>query len=219
MPGADSTLGDRRYLKEKVVASYERLWRNEGVDFKELFLLKVNARWLQEHVAAAPMAELFGARKPVVRAIFAECCMRLDDSASADVQSHAMETLSGLFLGVGSRTFHDPVAEVLELLCGIEEADRVFGELFGHVKRILVADRRGAAAAAVRRSAVRLLLSLTAAATDLQQNILVDLLMPHGFDQPRARPSRPNQPRARPPAGRSASAPGALTSCPPRERA
>ena len=57
-----------------------------------------------------------------------------------------METLSGVFLGVGCRTFHDPVAEVLELLCGIEAADNAFGELFGRVKAILTADRRGAAA-------------------------------------------------------------------------
>ena len=40
------------------------------------------------------------------------------------------------------------------------------------------------AAAAVARAAVRLLLSLTAAASDLHRTILVDLIMPHGFEEP-----------------------------------
>ena len=180
-------LGDRRYLIEKVVVSYEKLWAGDidAVDFKELFLLKANAQWLSSHVAAATTVDLLTTKKPVVRRIFTECCARLvDDSAAADVQCHAMETVSGLFLGLGSRTFHDPVSEVLELLCGLEAADDVFPKLFAHLKKVLAADRRGAANAALRRSAVRLLLSLTAAASDLHNNVLVDLLMPHGFEQP-----------------------------------
>ena len=39
-------------------------------------------------------------------------------------------------------------------------------------------------AAALRRAAVRLLLSLTASAADLHINILVDLFMPLGFEAP-----------------------------------
>jgi hypothetical protein len=178
-------LGDRQYLKEKVVATYERLWNDpDAISYKELFALKVNAAWLQSKVATATSAELFGVRKPAVRRLFAECCTRIDESHTADIQCHAMETLSGLFLGVGSRSFHDPVAEVLELLCGIEAADGVFGKLFGHLKRTLSADRRGADALSLRRTTVRLLLSLTAAASDLHTNILVDLFMPHGFETP-----------------------------------
>ena len=188
MSGDSYTLGDRRYLKQKVVASYERLWRGEDADMKELFLLKANAHWLQSQIAGAPAKELFGVRKSTVRKLFAECCARLNETSGLDVQSHAMETLSGLFLGIGSRTFHDPVADVLELLCGIEAADGAFEKLFAHVKFVLTEERRGAAAAAVRRAAVRLLLSLTAAASDLHRNILIDLLMPQGFDQPSACP-------------------------------
>lgn len=181
------TLGDRRYLKEKVVSTYERFWRGDDVDFKELFQLKANAQWLQTNIATAETSELLGRHKPIVRKLFAECCARLEEVVTADVQCHAMETLSGLFLGVGSRTFHDPVADVLELLCGIQAADEVFDKLFSHLKFVLGTDRRGAAANALRRSAVRLLLSLTAAASDLHRNILVDLLMPQGFEQPSAR--------------------------------
>ena len=163
------TLQDRRYLREKVVVLYEQLWSGDpaAVDFTQLLNLKVNASWLQSHIASAPTAELMGPKKRAVRVLFAECCDRLVDAFAIDVQCHAMETLSGLFLGVGCRTFHDPVAEVLELLCGIEAADGAFGALFGRVKGILSSDRRSADAAALRRSAVRLLLSLTAAAPDL----------------------------------------------------
>ena len=178
---------DRAFLREKVVTIYDALWRGElqQTDWVGLFHLKVNAKWLQVQIASAPAADLLhGARKPVVRRLVAECLSRLDEGTAADVQCHAMETLSGIFLGVGCRTFHDPVSEVLDLLCGIEAADGSFGKLFGHLKRMLRADRRGAEAAAIRRCAVRLLLSLTAAASDLHRNILVELLMPHGFEQP-----------------------------------
>ena len=184
-PAPDAfSLGDRRYLKEKIVTSYERLWRGDDVDFNEIFLLKANSHWLQHHIGSTTNDDLFGARKPVVRRIFSECCQRFDDSRPPDVQSHAMETLSGIFLGLGGRTFHNPVAEVLELLCGIEDADGIFARLFAHLKLVLGVDRRGVAAAAVARAAVRLLLSLTAAASDLHRNILVDLIMPHGFEEP-----------------------------------
>ena len=181
------TLGERSYLKEKIVTAYERLWRGEDVDFKEIFLLKVNSQWIQARITNPTTSDLFSVHKPVVRRLFAECCERLDDAAPVDVQSHAMETLSGLFLGLGSRTFHDPIAEVPELLCGIEAADGAFSRLFSHVNALLGTDRRGVATAALRRAAVRLLLSLTAAASDLHRNILVDMLMPHHFDQPSAR--------------------------------
>ena len=187
------SVAGRRFLKEKVVTSYEKLWAGQEINYPELFLLKAHAQWLHSHIASEPASQLLGPRKPIVRRLFAECCDSVSEEATADVQSHAMETLAGIFLGVGSRSFHDPVAEVPELLCGIEAADAIFGRLFAHVKRIISSERRGGGAVALRRSAVRMLLSLTAAASDLHSNILVDLLMPHGFDQPsaptRTRPS------------------------------
>ena len=178
---------DRAFMREKVVSIYDAIWRGEleKTDWIGLFHLKVNATWLQVQIGTAPASELLqGARKAVVRRLFAECLARLAEGTPADVMCHAMETLSGIFLGIGSRSFHDPVGEVLDLLCGIETADEKFGVLFGHVKRVLSADKRGASAAATRRCAVRLLLSLTAAASDLNRNVLVDLLLPQGFEQP-----------------------------------
>ena len=186
-PPADTyALGERRYLREKVVSIYESIWdHNEAVDWTNLFNLKVNAAWLQEHIAAAPAVELLSTRKPAVRRLFNECLVRIPEgSHSIDVRCHALETLSGVFLGIGCHNFHDPVAEVLELLCGIDRADERFAELFSHIKCIISSDKRGVNADAIRRCAIRLLLSLTAAAADLHRNVLVDLLMPHGFEQP-----------------------------------
>ena len=176
-------LDERRYLKEKVVAAYEALWRGEEA-FADggFFHLKVNASWLQAHIAALPQAEMATGRA-VLRRLFVECCSRLSPDFEASVQSHAMETLAGVFLGIGCRTFHN-VADVLDLLCSIEAADAAFGGLFAQIKALLSSKRRGAEAVALRRSAVRLLLALAAAAADLQSNILIDLLMPHRFDVP-----------------------------------
>ena len=171
---------DRAFMREKVVTIYDALWRGElqQTDWVGLFHLKVNAKWLQVQITTAPAAELIhGSRKPVVRRLVSECLSRLGEGTAADVQCHSMETLSGIFLGIGCRTFHDPVADVLELLCGIEAADESFGALFGNLKRMLRADRRGVGAAAIRRCAVRLLLSLTAAASDLQTVRFLNLLL------------------------------------------
>lgn len=179
----------REYLKEKVVTIYESLWNGTQLGengVKELFNLKVNASWLHTRIASVPSAALTE-HKALVRWLFAACCERLDEeSVAADVQCHAMETVAGILLGLGSRTFHDPASEVLELLCGIEATDAVFGRLYAYVGRVLSTERRGGASQAVRRSAVRLLLAVTAAASDLHTNIFVDLLMPHHFEVPLA---------------------------------
>ena len=184
LPSAKYTLNDRLTLKEKVVSEYEMLWsRGDLPNFANLFALKVNAIWLQDHVGSCTAAELVQ-RQPAIRKLFAACCARLGEDHPADVQSHAMETLSGIFLGIGCRNFTNPISDVLELLCGLDEADAVFGALFGDIKRILTSPRRGAAHVALRRAAVRLLLALAASASDLQSNILVEFLMPKGFDAP-----------------------------------
>ena len=77
--------GSRRYLKEKVVATYEAVWRGDDLSSSggigALFDLKANAVWLQAKVATASSAEL-SAHKPVVRQLFAECCARLEATAA-----------------------------------------------------------------------------------------------------------------------------------------
>ena len=126
-PKGSFDLGERSYLREKVVSTYEGLW--QGLDpgergWTELFYLKVNASWLQDQISALS-TEGLRQRAPMIRRLFSESCARLTPEHDASTQSHALETLGGLFLGLGCRTFHDFVSEVLELLCGIDEVDRV----------------------------------------------------------------------------------------------
>ena len=95
-------LGDRSYLREKVVTTYEALWRGEDigpVGWTELFCLKVNAEWIQTNIASMPADRL----RPVARRLFAECCARLGEGHDPATQCHALETLSGFFLGLGCR--------------------------------------------------------------------------------------------------------------------
>ncbi|KAL1529976.1 hypothetical protein AB1Y20_000903 [Prymnesium parvum] len=174
-------LDERSYLREKVVVTYEALWRGEPLDAKawdELFCLKVNSRWLQ-HALSTLSSPLLAAKRPIVRRLFAECCKRLDPAVEASSMSHALETLSGIFLGLGSRVFHDFSAEVVELLCGLDRADATFAAMLVHLKHLLEREGGGAQAAALRRAAIRLLLSLTATASNLNQNILVEFVTLH----------------------------------------
>ena len=95
-------LGDRSYLREKVVTTYEALWRGEDIGpqgWTELFFLKVNAAWIQTNIATMPTDKL----RPVARRLFAECRVRLGAQHDPAVQCHALETLSGFFLGLGCR--------------------------------------------------------------------------------------------------------------------
>lgn len=102
----DFELDDRRYLREKVVATYEKMWRGDELspnDWSELLCLKVNAGWLQSAVGRAP-AEQLVLRRPVVRQLFKECCAKIcAEGEDASVVSHALETLSGVLLGLGDR--------------------------------------------------------------------------------------------------------------------
>ena len=95
-------LGDRSYLREKVVTTYEALWRGEDigpVGWTELFCLKVNAEWIQTNIASMPADRL----RLVARRLFAECYARLGEEHDPATQCHALETLSGFFLGLGCR--------------------------------------------------------------------------------------------------------------------
>ena len=95
-------LGERSYLREKVVTTYEALWRGEDIGasgWTELFCLKVNAEWIQTNVASMPADRL----RPVARRLFAECRVRLGEEHEPATQCHALETLSGFFLGLGCR--------------------------------------------------------------------------------------------------------------------
>eukprot|EP00966_Prymnesium_polylepis_P173689 4017575-Prymnesium_polylepis.1 len=101
-------LDDRRYLREKVVVTYEALWRGEPLDEKawdELFFLKVNAGWIEAAIASLSAAQL-RAQQPIIRRLFDECCKRLDEVTESSAVSHALETLSGMFLGLGGRRAH-----------------------------------------------------------------------------------------------------------------
>ena len=90
LPSAKYTLNDRLTLKEKVVSEYEVLWsRGDLPNFANLFALKVNAIWLQDHVGSCTAAELVQ-RRSAIRKLFAACCARLGEEHPADDQSHAM---------------------------------------------------------------------------------------------------------------------------------
>ena len=96
-------LDGRSYLREKVIATYEQLWRGEELSARawtELFYLKVNAGWIQARIASLDVGSLH-MRQPVVRRLFSECCARLGGSHEPSTRAHALETLSGLFLGLG----------------------------------------------------------------------------------------------------------------------
>ena len=177
------SLDERRYLREKVVVTYEALWRGETLDEKawdELLFLKVNASWIQTAVASLSGAQL-RAQQPILRRLFDECCARLDEAVEPSATSHALETLGGIFLGLGCRSFHDFGAEVVELLSGLDRADAVFGAMLSHLRRLMERGSKGAEASALRRAAIRLLLCLTAAAANLNQNILVEFVTLHGL--------------------------------------
>jgi hypothetical protein len=198
-------LADRSYLREKVVGVYEQLWlqRVELDDrgWSELFYLKVNAVWLQEHIASLPVAELRRAT-PVVRALFGQCVARLGPEHEATTRGHALETASGVLLGLGGRTFHSFGADALELLCGIEEADALFDELMGKLRPILAAPpvhparaAPAAVAVALRRSALRFLLALACATDSLSSNLLLESAL-HRLSADWAPPAAPAGPAA-----------------------
>ncbi|EOD39182.1 hypothetical protein EMIHUDRAFT_223662 [Emiliania huxleyi CCMP1516] len=186
--GSKFELDDRSYLREKVIEVYEKLWlRGAPLDasgWAELFFLKPNAAWLQSYLGSLTAARL-RASTPTVRALWAECAARLGHEHEPSVRGHALETMSGILLGLGGVPLHSFASDAPELLTGLDEAEGCFDELAPMLRELLAPPSAAAAASpsaaltaiALRRSALRLLMAFALASDGLSANILLEFLL------------------------------------------
>ena len=204
------TLGDRSYIREKVITTYETLFTTNALtpsDWAEFFFLKPNTEWLQAHLSTLTAPQLAHAR-PATRTLFSRCLDSMEPAAEAASRANAMETMAALVLGSGGRrSFYE--TDLLDALCGVDAADAHFGRLAVSVSALLsgggaataergasvgggkggndgIVNGRVAAATqlALRHGAARLLLAIVASAENLSANLLVELLLPAGRGEP-----------------------------------
>uniref|UniRef100_A0A7S0L056 Methyltransferase FkbM domain-containing protein n=1 Tax=Coccolithus braarudii TaxID=221442 RepID=A0A7S0L056_9EUKA len=88
------TLGDRSYIREKVITTYETLFTTNALtpsDWAEFFFLKPNAEWLQAQLSTLTAPQIAHAR-PATRTLVSRCLDSMEPAADAASRANAMET-------------------------------------------------------------------------------------------------------------------------------
>lgn len=176
-------LGNRRYIREKVISLYEVVFaegRGAYISpadnvWRELFLLKVNRLWLRQCVLAMPEEQIMGPRKPLFRDIFSRCIAQLK-SEDAQVAAHGLEMLGAVLSALGCKSFPDPGSDTLELFCGIQHVEAVMAELLDALCKML-----GSGKPELVHAAIAGALSVSCLTPNVNQNILVEFMIGDGL--------------------------------------
>ncbi|KAJ1636904.1 hypothetical protein T492DRAFT_957007 [Pavlovales sp. CCMP2436] len=177
----DWELGNRRYIREKVVASYEQIFSEPAGRsayasppdevWSTLFLLKVNRLWLRQQIIGMTEEQIMGPRKALFRDVFARCISHLE-SEDTEACAHALETLGAVLSTLGHKSFPDPGSDTLELFCGIQTVEAVMGGLLGSLGNLLASRDAGRVHAALTCA-----LSIGCLSTNANHNILLEFLV------------------------------------------
>eukprot|EP00002_Diphylleia_rotans_P012542 TRINITY_DN2453_c0_g1_i3.p1 TRINITY_DN2453_c0_g1~~TRINITY_DN2453_c0_g1_i3.p1 ORF type:complete len:186 (+),score=40.88 TRINITY_DN2453_c0_g1_i3:62-619(+) len=135
----------KKLLKEKFVDVYETFFK--GLDpihdyenfWEELFLLKVNASFLERCVMLTSEEELL-ALKENLHIIFTNCVAYLQDESTFRV-SNALQTLVVLLKGIFRKKFTNFGFSVINIIVGFENSDAFFHRLLDSIENILADDK------------------------------------------------------------------------------
>eukprot|EP01132_Coremiostelium_polycephalum_P009195 gene9195-11270_t len=172
----EDNVGGRKALKEKFVEIYEAFFKGDDPSqgqpnfWDQLFLIKVNIPFLERCIILTSEDHLL-ALKPNINRIFTKCCEWLKDNNTVRL-SHILETLSILLKSIFRKKFNNFGFDVLNILCGIENADKVFKDLILDLENLLKT-----AETKIKVGVINFL-NIIATATDfLNQNTLLQYFM------------------------------------------
>mmetsp|Transcript_25216 Transcript_25216/g.68300 ORF Transcript_25216/g.68300 Transcript_25216/m.68300 type:complete len:711 (-) Transcript_25216:237-2369(-) len=180
-PDPEWELGQRRYIREKVVTLYEAVFQDsmstgayqtpsEAV-WRELFVLKVNHHWLRQCVLAVSEDDILGPRKALFRDVFARS-MSVLHSDDPVCSGHALQTFSAVLGALGLKTFADPGADTLEVVCGISNVEAFMSEFLTSLRLLLNTQEL-----VKQRAAVTALLTAVCVTTNVNQNFLLEFII------------------------------------------
>ncbi|KYQ94419.1 hypothetical protein DLAC_04715 [Tieghemostelium lacteum] len=174
----EDSFGGRKALKEKFVEIYEALFNGEDPSqgqpqfWEQLFLIKVNIPFLERCIILTSEDHLL-ALKPNLNKIFTQSCLWLKDTSTLRLV-HVIETLSILLKSIFRKKFNNFGFDILNILCGIENADQIITDLMKDLDRIM-ADQ--SVELKVKVGVVNLLNIISTATDFINQNTLLQYLM------------------------------------------
>eukprot|EP00002_Diphylleia_rotans_P012541 TRINITY_DN2453_c0_g1_i2.p1 TRINITY_DN2453_c0_g1~~TRINITY_DN2453_c0_g1_i2.p1 ORF type:complete len:420 (+),score=91.68 TRINITY_DN2453_c0_g1_i2:62-1321(+) len=172
----------KKLLKEKFVDVYETFFK--GLDpihdyenfWEELFLLKVNASFLERCVMLTSEEELL-ALKENLHIIFTNCVAYLQDESTFRV-SNALQTLVVLLKGIFRKKFTNFGFSVINIIVGFENSDAFFHRLLDSIENILADDKFDVF---MKKQSLELLLAIATGTNNLDENVLFEFLMSHNM--------------------------------------
>ncbi|XP_043208627.1 armadillo-like helical domain-containing protein 3 [Amphibalanus amphitrite] len=167
----------KKQIKEKIVQIYESFFKGEDVAagnanfWDELFLLRPRVSVLESELTRLSSEQLSALKVPLNQ-LFARCVdvVREEHLLRA---AHALQTLSGLVAGVCRQPRPGPQTDAVDLLVGLDAAEREMGRLCGRCAELLA----GLYPETLRSLVLDALLAVAAASEDINRNGLLEYLM------------------------------------------
>lgn len=168
-------------LKTKFIVQYENLFSNQ-LDhshlnqpnyWEELFLLKVNTRWIFHFVCGKRLTDLQESQE-VLHLVFAQALVFLKGDNPMR-QAHSLQTLHSFFAGIFQHKFSNFGTEALALICSPDTAQEYFTNLVKAAEAVFLQFPEA------RGDVLELLLILATASPNLNQNVFIGFIVGAGI--------------------------------------
>ncbi|GET00373.1 UPF0668 protein C10orf76 homolog [Rhizophagus clarus] len=163
--------GAKTMLKEKFVEIYESFFKGNDPSvgqpnfWSELFLLKVNATYLTKCLTEISQDKLLAIKNNIGKLFLKSIEAMKEENTQRKI--NAMETLCVLLQGIFSKRFNNFSFEVINLLTGLNNADKVFPQLVDAIKYLMKHGETN-----VQHEALRLAIVIVCGNTNINQNSL-----------------------------------------------
>ncbi|EDO48716.1 predicted protein [Nematostella vectensis] len=177
-PISPTSLGSpKKLMKEKIAGIYDTFLEGsnpaEGNPnfWHELFLMKVNAVYLEDRIAQMTLEEIM-AVKENINQLFAQCCIALHGDHQIKLVN-ALQTLCALVQAIYGKKMSDHGYDVINILIGFDSAEAQMQGLLESIHTFLVGDYP----VSLKNLSLKLALILVTATDNVSQNTVIEYIM------------------------------------------
>ncbi|XP_065919439.1 armadillo-like helical domain-containing protein 3 [Dysidea avara] len=170
--------GEKKPLKEKLIAYYEILFKGEDPSRKnahfweEFFLLKVNVEYIIKTIEDLSQDELLKL-KGILALLFSQCVhmLQIDDNNIRNI--NALQTLCALTYAILRKKFTESNFDIIDTLIGFESAECQMQNLVECINKFLSDEYP----VSVKNLSLRLLLIFLTAMDSVNKNVMLEYIM------------------------------------------
>ncbi|KXJ23070.1 UPF0668 protein C10orf76-like [Exaiptasia diaphana] len=176
-PTTPTSPSSKKSLKEKIAGIYDGFLEGGDPSFgnpnfwHELFLLKVNATYLEDSIDEMKLEELL-AVKDNINLLFAQCCIALHGGHKIKVVN-SLQTLCALVQAVFRKKLGDHGFDAINILIGFDAAEAQMQGLLESLHTFIVGDYP----VSLKNLALKLALILVTATDNVSQNTIIEYIM------------------------------------------